>query len=207
MLTPVQKQYIAIWRGDWIAERLHHSQHPRLFWEEVANTVMDGRLGLKNNYLVPVGRYAINWPGAMEMLVSRNNLAIGWEREGRLLEATFGYEASVADEFLGTHPYDRLRIIYTREQWWQDAIRICTAFLANARFSQPEKDRFQRHLGQAQPEMRPMPNRHALPITIAALALLLVTIACGSTPAVTPTPAPSTGLGSDRTVIALGNQP
>lgn len=144
--TLEQEQNIATWRTRWIAERLRHSQHPRAFWEDVSDIMMDGRLLLKNNYLVPVGCYAINWPGALEMIVQRNNIGIVFEQTGQPLNAAFFYEMSVGDEFIGTHPYDRLRIYYTRERWWQDAIRICTAFLANARFSQPEKDRFQHHL-------------------------------------------------------------
>jgi|SRR5438552_8110776 len=39
------------------------------------------------------------------------------------------YEANVADRFDGSHPYERLRIIYARERRYRDAIRICETYL------------------------------------------------------------------------------
>jgi hypothetical protein len=108
---------------------------------------MDNRIPLDNNPLVPVGRYALNWPGALEMLVARNNLGIAAEAAGDLLKAVFTYEVSVADEFLGTHPYDRLRIHYTRQRWYTDAVRVCRAYIAlPARQHGQDKTRFEQHL-------------------------------------------------------------
>lgn len=120
---------ISEWRSRWVSQHARYSHHDLKFWEEVADTLLEGRLALKNNPLVPVGQYALSWPGALEMLVARNNHGIEFERQGKIDETFFVYEVSVSDEFFGTHPYDRLRILYSRQGWYEDAIRVCQAYL------------------------------------------------------------------------------
>ena len=63
-------------------------------------------------------------------IVSCNLKGIDLERSGRIKEAIELYEANVRDWFDGTHPYERLRIIYTREGRFADAIRVCEAYIA-----------------------------------------------------------------------------
>jgi hypothetical protein len=48
------------------------------------------------------------------VLVDRNLDGKQAEREGREADAVRLYEANVADEFMGSHPYERLLIIYGR---------------------------------------------------------------------------------------------
>ncbi|MEM7348190.1 MAG: hypothetical protein AAF485_28505, partial [Chloroflexota bacterium] len=37
-------------------------------------------------------------------------------------------EANITDKFIGKHPYNRLRIIYTKRKDYHNAIRVCQAF-------------------------------------------------------------------------------
>ena len=96
----------------------------------MANLLLKGRLLLKNNPLTPVGRYAFKWPGASEYLVERNNRGIDLEKKMEIEAAVVIYELSINDDFFGSHPYDRLRIIYGRRHWYVDAIRVCRAYLS-----------------------------------------------------------------------------
>ncbi|MDQ4127283.1 MAG: hypothetical protein M3151_04940, partial [Actinomycetota bacterium] len=39
------------------------------------------------------------------------------------------YETSVAEEFVGSHPYERLASLYERRRKPKDALRVCEAYL------------------------------------------------------------------------------
>lgn len=64
-------------------------------------------------------------------IVSRNLKGIILEKSGHIEKAIELYETNVRDWFDGTHPYERLRIIYTREGRFADAIRVCEAYIAH----------------------------------------------------------------------------
>jgi tetratricopeptide (TPR) repeat protein len=68
--------------------------------------------------------------GLWQIMVERNLQGKDMEKAGRIEEAIALYEANVRDRFDGTHPYDRLRILYTREKQYDDAIRVCEAYVA-----------------------------------------------------------------------------
>ena len=57
-------------------------------------------------------------------MVTRNNKGIKFEKENKIECAIKLYEQNVSDEFSGTHPYDRLMIIYRRRKQLNDEIRI-----------------------------------------------------------------------------------
>ncbi len=63
------------------------------------------------------------------IVVSRNLKGIEHEKAGHMAKAVESYEANVADRFDGSHPYDRLRVIYTHEGKFEDAIRVCEAYI------------------------------------------------------------------------------
>jgi hypothetical protein len=136
------------WRGRWLAQRLKHSQHPVEFWKEIVSAILEGRQALRNNPLVPVGRFALTWPGALEMLVERNNRGILFEQNGNVEAAMVVYEVSIGDEFIGTHPYDRLRIHYTQQRWYRDALRVCEAYAAQPKPPSVDSLKHFRHHGQ-----------------------------------------------------------
>src|SRR5690606_22594299 len=49
------------------------------------------------------------------------------EKVGQTDEAIALYEANLRDEFSGTHPYERLRILYAERKDWDNAVRVCLA--------------------------------------------------------------------------------
>jgi len=58
------------------------------------------------------------------IMVDRNNKGIELEKKGDIENAIKLYEQNVADEFFGTHPYDRLAISYRKRKQFDDEIRI-----------------------------------------------------------------------------------
>jgi len=123
------KKHVNDWKESWIAEQSKNSQHPVDFWQEITELLLEGRLLVKNDPLTPIGHYGFEWREGMEYLVERNNRGIRLEKKKEIEAAIVIYELSVGDAFPGTHPYDRLRIIYGRRRWYKDAIRVCRAYL------------------------------------------------------------------------------
>lgn len=155
--TPAATPSRESWSAAWITQQVTHSQHPPELWRTVADTVIEGRSIFNNNPNVPIGQYALQTPGAFEMLVARNNKGITLEERGEIEAAIVVYEASIADAFSGTHPYDRLRILYTKRQWYTDAIRVCRAGMAIPRLSAETKTHFKHHLEKLQDKLQ---NQH-----------------------------------------------
>jgi len=58
------------------------------------------------------------------IMVNRNNKGIELEKKRDIENAIKLYEQNVADEFFGTHPYDRLAMIYRKRKQFEDEIRI-----------------------------------------------------------------------------------
>jgi hypothetical protein len=63
------------------------------------------------------------------VMAERNLTGIKLEEQGEIGKAIALYEANVADLFCGTHPYDRLRILYAKQEDYANAARVCRAFL------------------------------------------------------------------------------
>ena len=59
-----------------------------------------------------------------DIMVNRNLKGIELEKKGNIEDAVKLYEENVADKFDGTHPYNRLAIIYRRKGQIKDEIRI-----------------------------------------------------------------------------------
>jgi|SRR6266545_148047 len=66
---------------------------------------------------------------AFSKCADRNLKGIALEKEGNVDAAIALYEANITAQFPGTHPYERLRIIYTKQKRWDDAIRVCRAYI------------------------------------------------------------------------------
>lgn len=62
--------------------------------------------------------------GNFDMQVSRNLKGIQLEKNGKIDEAIKLYEANLAENFEGNHPYDRLAIIYRKRNQVDDEIRV-----------------------------------------------------------------------------------
>jgi tetratricopeptide (TPR) repeat protein len=82
-----------------------------------------------------------------QIMYARNVEGTAFERTGELDKAIDLYEANVADHCDVPHPYDRLRVIYTRQQNYADAIRVCRAYLnLPDDFTMQDKARFRYQL-------------------------------------------------------------
>jgi len=64
-----------------------------------------------------------------DIMYQRNERGINVEKVGDVEQAIDLYEQNVTDWFDGNHPYDRLRIIYTKRKQYDDAIRVCQTFV------------------------------------------------------------------------------
>ncbi len=153
--TPsITQKSIEVWRSKWIKDQCRQSQHPIAFWQKVARVLLKGRVLMKNNPITPIGHYVMSWPNAMGYLTERNNQGIDLEKKGKIEEAIFAYEVSINDAFFGTHPYNRLRIIYSKRQWYKDAIRVCKIYLALPdREHGQDKPHFRHHLEKLQKKL------------------------------------------------------
>jgi tetratricopeptide (TPR) repeat protein len=65
-----------------------------------------------------------------QVMASRNLEGQACEAAGEIERAVALYEANVADAFDGAFPYDRLRAIYSSLGKWDEALRVCQAFVA-----------------------------------------------------------------------------
>ena len=74
----------------------------------------------------------------MDKVVDRNLKGIEYEKAGKEAAAIKLYEANVSDGFDGSHPYERLRIIYTGKKKYKGAMRVCCAFIDNKSINNPE---------------------------------------------------------------------
>ncbi|MDQ3590963.1 MAG: hypothetical protein M3392_12120 [Actinomycetota bacterium] len=64
-----------------------------------------------------------------EAAIERHTEAVEAERNGDPERAIHLYETSVAEGFVGSHPYERLASFYERRQNYAQALRVCEAFV------------------------------------------------------------------------------
>jgi hypothetical protein len=77
-----------------------------------------------------------------KMVVDRNLKGKEYEKAGEEGKAIRLYEANVRDCFDGSHPYERLRIIYTYKKKYKDAIRVCDAYISNGQQDPKLKEKY-----------------------------------------------------------------
>lgn len=85
----------------------------------------------------------------MNTMTDRNIAGMALEKNGKHKEAMRLYEQNISDRCDGSHPYERLRILYTRSGDYESAIRVCQIYL----HTMPEKNRSksspsQRHIDE-----------------------------------------------------------
>lgn len=134
------------WKMKWAKEQSLHSIHPVTFWLEIAEFCFQNRAVKKMDLFRPLGSYENNWD-VFGFLVSINNVGIEIEKTKGMEAAFVVYEVGVAEQFHGTHPYDRLRIWYTKNKNFADAKRVCRAYISlPSRAHGQAKDRFSHFL-------------------------------------------------------------
>ncbi len=52
-----------------------------------------------------------------------------FEKEGKTEQSIIFYEQSIADGFLASLPYERLRVIYGKQKKYEKAIRVCKRYI------------------------------------------------------------------------------
>lgn len=67
----------------------------------------------------------------MQEMIDRNTKAQKLEKSGKTEQAIELFELSVRDQFNGTFPYDRLMVIYRKLKRYEDAVRVCEAYIKN----------------------------------------------------------------------------
>jgi tetratricopeptide (TPR) repeat protein len=113
----------------------------------VSSPKFDGVMALHQDQMAWVRYNGKERPRPFRIMARRNDRGKASERQGQIAEAVAFYEASVEDRFFGSFPYDWLRIIYTRQGQYADAIRVCQAYLdLPDRPHGQNKERFQHHL-------------------------------------------------------------
>jgi len=65
----------------------------------------------------------------LDVMVGRNLNGKTFEAAGEVDKAIALYEENVSDLFGGDHPYERLRVIYTKRKQFAEAIRVCRTFV------------------------------------------------------------------------------
>lgn len=69
--------------------------------------------------------------GSIEHEIAARNLkGIQLEKQGKEEQAIALYEANVSDRIDGSHPYNRLRILYKNRGDYDNAIRVCEAYIS-----------------------------------------------------------------------------
>lgn len=92
---------------------------------------------LHNNKMLTAGINGMDWllylgrqrEELYAIMVQRNLNGREFEQQGDLPAAIALYEGNLADQFDGSHPYERLRIIYNRQKDYANALRVCRAYL------------------------------------------------------------------------------
>jgi hypothetical protein len=74
------------------------------------------------------GAYRLIENGQRAIMTGRNMEAQELEASGNVDEAVEVYEGNIEDGFKGPHPYERLRIIYSKRKEYANAIRVCQAY-------------------------------------------------------------------------------
>ena len=64
-----------------------------------------------------------------DIIVDRNIKGTELEKSGQLEEAINLYEKNIADYADTPHPYNRLRVIYSKRKQYDEAIRVCNAYI------------------------------------------------------------------------------
>lgn len=143
-LTPVNAQELAAARKhyDSLVNRQLKAGVPRQhIWNEL---IAMKPKGLANLTARSEAEHAI-----ATIMVDRNLRGKDLEKHGKINQAIPLYEANLTDRFDGTHPYERLRIIYTQRRDYRNAIRVCQAYIDLENQRQPNarhKPKFAAHI-------------------------------------------------------------
>jgi hypothetical protein len=66
-----------------------------------------------------------------DIFLTKNMKGLEYENIGKYIEAMQLYEENIKNGFAGMLPYERLRIIYARNNRDKDVIRVCKSYIQN----------------------------------------------------------------------------
>lgn len=136
------------YKNKFAREHAEQSVHPYEFWYGIAELLFENRANQKVDLFTPLGNWLNNWT-VFGFLSGINGRAMAIDKEQGMENAFALYEICVAENFSGSHPYDRLRIWYTKSKQYKDAIRVCNVYInLPERKHGLDKDRFQHHIEQ-----------------------------------------------------------
>jgi len=116
-----------------VGEQTHKGVPRMAIWVELMNRARRANISLEERMALSEVETEV-----LSVMVDRNLRGKQLEKEGREAEAIKLYEANLTDCFNGTHPYERLRILYTRQGDYKDAIRVCETYINMADEFLPE---------------------------------------------------------------------
>jgi len=116
------------YKNKWAREQSEQSEHPYEFWIDIVDMLFENRTIQKLDLFTPLGNWTSNWT-VFGFLVQIDNAGIKIEKEQGMEKAFAIFEVCIAENFPGTYPYDRLRIWYTKNKKYLDAMRVCRAYI------------------------------------------------------------------------------
>lgn len=90
-----------------------------------------------------IGEYMDAANKIQHTFVSRNLDRIQFERDGEDNKAIQLYEDNIQDRFVGSHPYERLRIISTIMKRHKDVVRVCQSYIDNGQHDPQLKAKYE----------------------------------------------------------------
>jgi tetratricopeptide (TPR) repeat protein len=106
-------------------------------WKELnKKSCQSGELELMQAYMKAADKIE-------DIVVSRNVKGKEYEREGEESKAIRLYESNIKDNFDGSHPYERLRVIYTKHKRYEDIIRVCQSYIKNGQHDPQLKAKYE----------------------------------------------------------------
>jgi len=138
------------YKNSWALKQAEQSIHPYGFWLEMAGMLLENRRLKKLDLFIPLGNWLNDWD-AFGLLSSINGKGMEYEKNQDMDSAFTFYEICVAENYIGSHPFDRLRIWYTKNKNYKDAMRVCQAYInLPNRPHGLDKPRFAHHLKRLQ---------------------------------------------------------
>jgi len=86
-------------------------------------------------------------------LVNNNLEGTRLEKIGYIDKAIKLYEQNIENKFDGDHPYERLRIIYSCTERYEDLIRVCQLYLQNVHQDQRLREKYKNIILKSQAKL------------------------------------------------------
>lgn len=133
---------------EWAKKQQSEGVPLMVIWDEIMNSTT-----FRDDVEV-IRAHTLAGDEVFNVMLERNLKGQELESSGHLEEAVNLYEKNLADRFTGLHPYESLRVIYTKQKRYAAAIRVCKSYIdlprtPNAQNSASKKvEKMQHHLSK-----------------------------------------------------------